>query len=361
MVSSKVNLNNPIVSVCVQPYQHASYIRDALDSILMQQTDFEFEILLGEDESTDGTREICIEYARKYPEKIRLFLNSRKNVLYINGHPTGRWNMLNNLKNSRGKYVALLPGDDYWTDPHKLQKQVDVLERHPECVACHHWHKYAIKDESDSYIEIPAPKNYGQGYFPKKIGTVRDIFDNRLRIKSRTVMYRNIFRKIDFPPEWFMHVAFGDVPLSMIMGEYGDFYFIDRPMAVYRQTEKGVSKAGPKDSTEWYIQHFLNWVDIWDKGNKHHKYAYYTEARNTIFHFYRCIFQRKHVGLLFCMNLIKVRISAGDILYKYRIVEAYKMAAMLCKTRISIKISRAIQWCKRIPKKVLHKMFLSRA
>jgi len=343
----------PLLSVCLITYNHKEYIRQAIDSVLMQKTNFSWELIIADDFSTDGTREIVLEYKEKYPDFIKLILQEN-NV-------GAAQNWIDLLMAPKSKYIAYFEGDDYWTDPLKLQKQVDVLERHPKCIACHHWHKYAIKDESETYIEIPAPKNYGQGYFPKKIGTVRDIFANRLRIKSRTVMFRNIFREIDFPPEWFMHVAFGDVPLSMILGEYGDFYFIDHPMAVYRQTEKGLSKAGPQDPTKWYIQHYLNWIAIWDKGNKHHNYAYYTEARNTIFYFYRCIFQREHVGLLICMNLIKARITAGDILNKYRIVDAYSMAALLCKARISIKITRAIQCCKRITKKIFLKMCLSRA
>lgn len=345
-------MNEPKVSICMITYNHEKFIAQAIDSILMQQTDFDFELLIGEDCSADRTREIVVDYHKRYPDKIKLLLNEN-NLGMIQ-------NFIQTFKACMGKYIALLESDDYWTDPLKLQKQVDVLERHPECIACHHWHKYAIKDESGTYIEIPAPKNYGQGYFPKKIGTVRDIFANRLRIKTRTVMYRNIFNEIDFPPEWFTHVAFGDVPFSMIMGEYGDFFFIDYPMAVYRQTGKGVSKAGPQDPTEWYIQHYLNWIAIWDKGNKHHNYAYNTEARNTIFYFYRCIFQRKHVGLLFCMNLIKARINTDDIPYKYRIGEAYRIVALLCKARISIKITRAIEWCKCLAKKIFLKMGLSR-
>lgn len=71
----------PTVSVCVQTYKHVNYIKDTLEGILMQKTDFPIEILLGEDESTDGTSEICIEYADKYPEKIRLFLHSKKRTL----------------------------------------------------------------------------------------------------------------------------------------------------------------------------------------------------------------------------------------------------------------------------------------
>ena len=75
--------NNPLVSVCIQTYQHVNYIQECLDSILNQDTDFNFEILLGEDESIDGTREICKQYAEKYPNTIRLFLRQRKDVIYI--------------------------------------------------------------------------------------------------------------------------------------------------------------------------------------------------------------------------------------------------------------------------------------
>ncbi len=122
----------PLVSVIVVTYQHANYIQQCLDGILMQKTDFSFEILLGEDASTDGTRDICIEYAKKYLDKIRLFLHSRENVFYSNGQPTGRFNMLYNLSKAKGRYVAFCEGDDYWIDPFKLQKQVDYLEANPD-------------------------------------------------------------------------------------------------------------------------------------------------------------------------------------------------------------------------------------
>lgn len=122
--------NNILVSVCVVTYNHKEYIKQCLDSILMQKTDFSFEIVLGEDESNDGTREICQDYAKRYPDIIKLFLRSRKDVIYINGNPTGRFNFIENLKSVKGKYIAICEGDDYWTDPYKLQKQVDFLEKH---------------------------------------------------------------------------------------------------------------------------------------------------------------------------------------------------------------------------------------
>lgn len=120
--------NSQLVSVCVQTYQHVSFIEQCLDGILSQETNFSFEILLGEDASTDGTREICIEYAKKYPNKIRLFLHHRENNIKINGSPSGRFNFLFNLYSARGKYIAICEGDDYWIDRRKLQKQVDFLE-----------------------------------------------------------------------------------------------------------------------------------------------------------------------------------------------------------------------------------------
>ena len=131
-------IENPIVSVCVQTYQHVNYIRECLDGILMQETSFPFEIILGEDDSKDGTREICKEYAERYPKKIRLFLHHRENNIKIDGQPTGRFNFMYNIYSARGKYIALCEGDDYWTDPLKLQKQINFLEKNSRYSYCAH-------------------------------------------------------------------------------------------------------------------------------------------------------------------------------------------------------------------------------
>jgi glycosyltransferase involved in cell wall biosynthesis len=128
--------NNPMVSVCVVTYNHVNYIKQCLDGILNQKIDFDVEILLGDDASTDGTREICVEYARKYPDKIKLFLHHRENNIKIGGKPTGRFNFLYNLYSAQGKYIALCDGDDYWTDAAKLQMQVVFLENNCEYEMC---------------------------------------------------------------------------------------------------------------------------------------------------------------------------------------------------------------------------------
>lgn len=280
----------PVVSIIINTYNHEQFIESAIKSALMQQTDFSFEILIGEDDSDDGTREICIRYANEYPDKIRLFLRSRKDVIYINGNPTGRFNFIENIKNARGKYIALLPGDDYWTDPLKLQKQVDALEANPGCICCHHWHRVTEMNKDGVYVEAEAPRK-GFGYFPQQVATARDIFANRLRIKARTAMYRNVFKDGFHFPDWFLTVAFGDVPLSMIMGTMGNFFFIDEEMAVYRLTGAGVSTKG-KEEFNFYFNHYKSWIEIWELGDLLYKGKYRDEAVRTIVEFYKLILIR---------------------------------------------------------------------
>lgn len=137
---NKIKSVEPLVSVVVSTYQHFPYIKDCLDSILMQKTTFSFEIIIGEDDSNDGTREICIEYANKYPEYIRLFLKDRKlsHLSDDNGDLIIMFNDTWNRLSAKGKYIAWCDGDDYWTDPSKLQKQIGFMENNKKFVICFH-------------------------------------------------------------------------------------------------------------------------------------------------------------------------------------------------------------------------------
>jgi len=276
-----------LVSVAIQTYQHKAFIKQCLDSVLTQQTNFNFEILLGEDASTDGTREICIEYAKNYPTKIRLFLHHRENNIKVNGMPTGRFNFVFNLFSAKGKYIAICEGDDYWSSPSKLQRQVDFLEANTDCILCHHWQEVAELNENQEYVVKPAPIE-GHGYFPEVKSTVGRIFSNELRVKARTLMFRNV--NLEFP-DWYFKVAFGDVPLSMLLGKFGKFGFINEPMAVYRLTGKGMSTQGSSRKMHFYV-HFLSWIKIWEYGNMHYNYLYKKEASATIVSFYKLILNR---------------------------------------------------------------------
>ncbi len=116
---------HPIVSVHMITYNHAPYIRQAIESVLRQECDFSLELVLGEDCSRDGTREIVFEYQHRFPDIVRV-VTSDENV-------GAKKNMYRTVKACRGKYIAFCDGDDYWHNPYKLQKQVDYLEHHPEC------------------------------------------------------------------------------------------------------------------------------------------------------------------------------------------------------------------------------------
>lgn len=133
----------PSVSVLIVTYRHEAFITQAVEGVLAQHTDFPVEILISEDCSPDRTREIVIDLQRRHPDTIRLFLSERNQN--DNAVITRAWEA------ARGQYIAILDGDDYWTDPHKLQKQVDFLERHPEVFVC--GHAMSVVDETGRELE----------------------------------------------------------------------------------------------------------------------------------------------------------------------------------------------------------------
>lgn len=210
----------PLVSVCVQTYQHGRYIEECLDSILMQRTNFAFEIILGEDESTDGTREICLSYAKKYPNIIQLILRSRKDVILINGKASGRGNMLENMRRARGKYIAFLEGDDYWTDPEKLQFQVDFMEKHPECFMINHALPEAKKNTLEGWYDLE--RLYKFGYLPHT--------SNFLFRKFDMGKYKKPLR----------YMIGGETCLLYIAASEGLIYHSSRVVSAYRLNPKGI-------------------------------------------------------------------------------------------------------------------------
>ena len=213
------------VSVSIITYNNEKYIAQAVDSVLMQEADFDYEILIGEDDSQDNTRAIVKEYAEHFPDKIRLFLNDRKNVIYVDGRPTGRWNFVNNWNHARGEYIAALDGDDYWTSPHKLQKQVDFLEAHPECAVCFHNVVVCYEDGGPGpHLSLEAS--------PGEITTLADVLAARYFVPTCSVMYRGGL--VGRPPDWYYDLPFGDWPLLVLHALHGDVGYIEEPMGTYR-------------------------------------------------------------------------------------------------------------------------------
>jgi len=126
-----MNDGTPLVSIICLAYNHEKYIRQCLDGFVMQKTGFRYEIIIHDDASKDGTTAIIREYAKKYPGLfVTIFQEENQ---YSKGIPIGKTYM---YPLAKGKYIAECEGDDYWTDPYKLQKQVDFMESHPEYVLC---------------------------------------------------------------------------------------------------------------------------------------------------------------------------------------------------------------------------------
>lgn len=213
-----INTVRPIVSVCVPTYQHKNFIARCLDSILNQKTNFYFEIILGEDESTDGTREICIGYAEKFPDIIRLFLRSGKDKIFINGKPTGRFNLLENLKAAKGKYIALCDGDDYWTDENKLQEQISFLENNPDYSMC--FTNTSLVNKSGEAV-VKTLLHYQEDTF------THETFVAKISPPSLTTVFRKDALPLNLPAE-LKEVTNADMFIKSIVSQEGKVKFINK-------------------------------------------------------------------------------------------------------------------------------------
>lgn len=227
-----VNHIRPLLSVCITTYQHAGLIQKCLDSVLMQQTDFPFEIIIGEDDSSDGTREICEEYAKKHTDRIRLFLRSRKDVIYLNGTPSNRFNYTENLKAVRGGYVAFCDGDDYWTDKSKLQRQVDLFRSDSRLTFVFH-KAHKINDEGEIITPIPPnPPPIHNGVMDKNYFIIHS---TKNFASSSMCVTRNVVENL---PRWVYIATGGDMFVSLLAATYGDVAYIDKVMSIYRYSFK---------------------------------------------------------------------------------------------------------------------------
>lgn len=236
----------PLVSVVVPTYQHALYIEDCIKGILMQKTSFPIEVLIGDDESTDGTREICKRLAEAHPDKIKLFLRSRKDVIHIGGKPTGRANLLGLFREASGRYIAWCDGDDYWTDPLKLQKQVDFLEANPDCSLCFH-RAMLLKGDKLELQPIPDKVDLDHVQFEDLLSTFNFIATGSV-----------VFRKWKGnSPKWMYEVPFLDLGLHGFMAQTGKIHCVNEAMSVYRIHSGGAwTKLNTDNQRKSYLRFY---------------------------------------------------------------------------------------------------------
>jgi len=220
----------------------------------MQQTSFDWEVLVSEDCSTDRTRQIVKEYAARHPGLIRLLLsekNLRSNEVVARG-----------IRAADGQYLALLDGDDYWLTHEKLQTQVDFMDRRPESTVC--FHQVIVRDESTQ-----RPDWYWTPANQKEISTLQDICMDNFIATSSTMFRR---RAIEGPPEWY--IAFfpiTDWPLHILYAERGGIAYLPEAMSVYRYHEGGAYSGWTQSRKEDEAYRFYQRLDE-VFGHRHHRF-----------------------------------------------------------------------------------------
>lgn len=239
------------LSVCVFTYNHVEFIASTIESALMQLTNFDFEIVIGEDCSVDGTREIVYRYQQKYPDKIRAIFNAENKGMMENNIQT--------ILNCKGDYLALLDGDDYWISPHKLQLQVDFLDSNPNYTICFH-------DEQILNLNGHIDKSTCCGKLKNDSYTFTDIISD-VSIPTSSIMFRKSALS-GYPPNWFSKLNAPDRPLYLLLSYIGPAFFIKKCWGVYRKHLNGT----------WTGQHYqsrwLTHLQIFTALNRHFDYKF---------------------------------------------------------------------------------------
>lgn len=250
--------DNPILSIALITYNQEEFIGDCLEGMVHQECTYPFEIVIGEDCSTDKTREICLKYKEKYPQLIRLAF-PEKNLGMM-----GNW--IHTITSCTGKYVAICEGDDYWIDKHKLQKQIDFLEKHPNFSLC-----------------STAAQRFYYGRFwdapiSKEVLTTADLLIEDWGIMTATIVFRRSMLEI---PEWFKNVKNGDYSLQLLLSLKGNVGCLTDVTSVYRQHPGGVSNSlTAYRQASWLI--YLLW-----EFNKQTQGKYYSLIKTKISRVYQ--------------------------------------------------------------------------
>jgi glycosyltransferase involved in cell wall biosynthesis len=246
------------LSVCLITYNHEAYIERALQSVLEQKTSFDFEIVIGEDNSKDKTRYFCEDIARKYPGRIKL-LAPCANLGMME-------NFLRTLAACKGQFIAFLEGDDYWTDPQKLEKQVSLLESDPTLSACFHnvLAKYMRTGEN---TERPFHQNLEKDLFETE-----DLLAQWF-IPTASVVFVHYN---DFEiPEWFRHCKSGDIPFLLLLSLRGKIRYINSIMSVYRIHDQGMS------ATHHGYNKIVSMIYIYESFNIHSNFRFHKKIREA--------------------------------------------------------------------------------
>ncbi|WP_234736019.1 glycosyltransferase family 2 protein [Tellurirhabdus bombi] len=264
------------VSVNIVTYNQVRFIAEAIESALNQETTFPYEIIVADDCSTDGAREVIEAYQKKYPDKIRAILHEKN----LGG--AGKFNAISAIEASRGQYIATTDGDDYFTSPHKLQKQVEFMDAHPECSTCFHNAQIIWEDGSYAPELVNGPEQ-------KLISTVEDLVgeDEVWFMATSSVMFRNGLLT-DYP-DWFYESKSGDIPRYILLAKKGKIGYLPDVMSVYRKNRDGVSFTDHR----WDADFLYNRIGMYEGINRELDYRFDRVLRKNIARYYRMMLDSK--------------------------------------------------------------------
>lgn len=219
-----------LVSVCCITYKHEAFLSQAIESVLMQQTTFAVEMIIGEDCSPDSTRKIALDYENRFPGRVRVLQHERN--LGIMG------NLMATMQACNGRYIAFMEGDDYWTDPHKLQQQVEVMEALPGCALCIHDAEVFVQGGSEPSFLFSTKYHK---LLPRQEGriTQTDLVKYGWGIASASMLFRS--SSLLPLPEWFAQVFSGDYTMQLLSTQHGYIYYLPKVMSRYRLHAGGVT------------------------------------------------------------------------------------------------------------------------
>ncbi|MDR6562915.1 MULTISPECIES: glycosyltransferase [unclassified Arcicella] len=223
----------PEVSILVTVYNHEHFLRECLDSLVNQVTNFKFEIVIGEDCSPDSSRSIVIEYANKYPDIIVPLLYE---VNQGSKKCPGKGNFVNTFYQCKGRYIVHIEGDDYLINNNKLQMEYDFLEQNPEASACFHNAIMAYEDGSGRPNENINPPDQKDKIYPEDLLTKKEVWF----MATASVMFRRHLIGEKFP-DWFLLSKSGDIPLYLLLSSKGYIGYLPEVMCVYRRHLGGMS------------------------------------------------------------------------------------------------------------------------
>lgn len=259
------------LTIVTTTYNQEKYIGEAIDGMLMQKTNFPYQIVISNDCSTDNTLKVLNEYKKKYPEKIKI-INNQKNL----GAMGNFINTLDQIKDT--EYVALCDGDDFWTDENKLQKQVDFLDANKDFNICFHKAKlfYENNEKEESIIPAEAPE----------ISTIEELVNSNY-IVANSVVYRWKFNDRSLKDIFPDNIVPGDYYIHLLHAEDGKIKMMNEVMSAYRRHSGGMWWSNDAENKEKftleYGPKFLNFYNAADKYIKLPDNAFYAQRKDIIY------------------------------------------------------------------------------